>query len=88
MTRLPLITAAALLLSACGSDEIVRSTGAAPDDGPLYCYKSLSDITCYSDAYDRDRRRLTGFVGTPPKDEDPAGAVTAPPPILYSPASK
>lgn len=88
MTRLPLIVAATLLLTACGSDEIVHSTGAAPDNGPLYCYKSLSDITCYSAAYDRDRRRLTGFVGVPPKDEDPAGAVTAPPPILYSPASK
>lgn len=88
MTRLPLIAAISLLLAACGSDDIVHSTGAAPDNGPLYCYKSLSDITCYSSAYDRDRRRLTGFVGVPPKDEDPAGQVVAPPPLLYTPASK
>lgn len=88
MTRPMLIAATALLLAACGSDEIVHSTGAAPDDGPLYCYKSLSDITCYSAAYDRDRRRLTGFVGVPPKDEDPAGKVVAPQPLLYTPASK
>lgn len=76
----------AVLLAGCGP-EIVRSTGASPEDGPLYCYKSLSDITCYSAAYERDRRRLTGFVGVPPKADDPLLPVTAPPPLGFGGSS-
>lgn len=85
MPRLAIAAAILMLLSACGSDDIVRSTGAAEEDGPLYCYKSLSDITCYSEAYDRDRRRLTGFVGTSPVNEDPMVRVVAPPPLTDLP---
>ncbi|MEQ8709435.1 MAG: hypothetical protein RIC36_10620 [Rhodospirillales bacterium] len=80
MFRLSTMLITAALLAGCGP-EIVRSTGASPEDGPLYCYKSLSDITCYSAAYDRDRRRLTGFVGIPPVEEDPLLPVKAPPPL-------
>ncbi len=82
MFRLSTMLIAAALLAGCGP-EIVRSTGASPEDGPLYCYKSLSDITCYSAAYERDRRRLTGFVGVPPKEDDPLLPVTAPPPLGF-----
>lgn len=35
--------------------------------GPLYCYQSIADVTCYARPDPRDRARLVGYLGPPPE---------------------
>ena len=51
---------------------------------PVYCYRSLADVTCFRKPYFRDERRLANYYGPAPSKYDrpkpPPMAELQPPP--------
>lgn len=76
---------AALIVAGCTSYESAYEEGVA-DYEPIYCYRSLADISCYRKPYVRDQARLENYYGPAPRryrapKEKPAQTLAPPPAI-------
>lgn len=61
--------ASAALLSGCGSD-LLPPEEAIEDREPIYCYRTIGDVTCYALPVPGEERRLVNFYGPPPGSYD------------------
>jgi hypothetical protein len=73
------IVAVAAPLAGCADDWWKADESVAYVPPAVYCYRSLADVDCYAQPFDRDRRRLVGYVGPwpgygPPPPPPPAAS--------------
>jgi hypothetical protein len=61
--------ASAALLSSCRSDSLPCEE-AVEDWKPIYCYRTIGDVTCYALPVPGEERRLVNFYGPPPGSSD------------------
>jgi hypothetical protein len=61
--------ASAALLSGCGS-ALLPCEEAIEDWEPIYCYRTIGDVTCYALPVPGEERRLVNFYGPPPGSYD------------------
>ena len=80
-----LLSALLLMASACTSYEDAYEE-AVYDLEPVYCYRSLADVTCHRKPDFRDERRLVNYYGPAPgkykRPKPPPQAELQPPPPM------